>query len=64
MNYSGCKGCVHLCAKPQVCLLEDDLLPYYQKIKKADAVVGEHHSPLASEKYPGMILVVAYPNGL
>lgn len=39
LNYSGCKGCVQLCAKPQVCLYEDDLLPYYQKIKEADAVV-------------------------
>jgi len=39
LKYSGCRGCVQLCAKPQVCLYEDDLLPYYQKIKEADAVV-------------------------
>jgi multimeric flavodoxin WrbA len=39
LNYSGCKGCVHLCARPQVCKLDDDLLPYYQKVKEADAVV-------------------------
>ena len=39
LNYSGCKGCVQLCAKPQLCRLDDDLLPYYQKIKDADAVV-------------------------
>ena len=39
LNYSGCKGCVQLCARPQVCKLEDDLLPYYQKLKDADAVV-------------------------
>jgi len=39
LNYSGCKGCVELCAKPQVCMLEDDLFPYYQKIREADAVV-------------------------
>jgi multimeric flavodoxin WrbA len=39
LNYSGCKGCVHLCARPRVCMLEDDLQPYYQKIKEADAVV-------------------------
>lgn len=37
--YSGCKGCSWLCARPQVCMLEDDLRPYYQKIKQADAVV-------------------------
>ena len=39
LNFSGCKGCVQLCAKPQVCQLEDDAQPYYQKIKDADAVV-------------------------
>ncbi len=39
LSYSGCKGCVQLCAKPQVCMLEDDLLPYYEKIRQADAVV-------------------------
>ncbi len=39
LNYSACKGCVQLCARPQVCKLEDDLLPYYQKLKEADAVV-------------------------
>ncbi|MHC4405489.1 MAG: flavodoxin family protein [Planctomycetota bacterium] len=39
LDYSGCKGCVQLCAKPQVCKLEDDVQPYYEKIKQADAVV-------------------------
>ena len=39
LTYSGCKGCVQLCAVPQVCRLQDDLFPYYQKIKEADAVV-------------------------
>ena len=39
LNYSACKGCVWLCAPPQVCQLEDDLFPYYQKVKEADAVV-------------------------
>jgi len=37
--YSGCKGCSWLCAKPQVCTLQDDLQPYIQKVKEADAVV-------------------------
>ena len=37
--YSGCKGCSWLCAEPQVCVLEDDLFPYYQKIKEADAII-------------------------
>ncbi len=39
LNYSACKGCVWLCAKPQVCKLEDDLLPYLPKVREADAVV-------------------------
>ncbi len=39
LNYSGCKGCVQLCARPQVCRLADDAQPYYQKVKEADAVV-------------------------
>ncbi len=39
LNYSACKSCVWLCAGPQVCCLEDELLPYYQKVKEADAVV-------------------------
>ena len=39
LNYSGCKGCVQLCAMPQVCMLEDDARPYFEKIKQADAVV-------------------------
>lgn len=39
LNYSACKGCVWLCAGPQVCQLEDDLFPDYQKVKEADAVV-------------------------
>jgi len=39
LNYSGCKGCVQLCAKPRVCRLEDDARPFYHKIREADAVV-------------------------
>lgn len=39
LTFSGCKGCVHLCARPQVCKLDDELQPYYEKIKEADAVV-------------------------
>ena len=39
LTYSACKGCVWRCADPQICQLEDDLLPYYQKVKDADAVV-------------------------
>ncbi len=37
--YTGCRGCVQLCARPRRCMLEDDLLPYYEKILEADALV-------------------------
>ncbi len=39
LNYSACKGCVWLCAGPQVCKLDDDLFPYLPKVREADAVV-------------------------
>ncbi len=51
IDYAACKGCVWLCAGPEVCLLEDDLLPYYQKVKEADAVVlGSpiHHGTISA----------------
>jgi len=39
LNFSGCKGCVQLCARPQVCKLDDEAQPYYEKVKEVDAVV-------------------------
>ncbi len=39
LSFSGCKGCVQLCARPQLCQLEDDAQQFYQKVKDADAVV-------------------------
>ena len=39
LTYSGCKGCVDRCARPQRCVLEDDLLPWYEAIREADALV-------------------------
>ncbi len=39
LAFTGCKGCVDLCASPQVCRLDDEAGPYYQKMKEADAVV-------------------------
>jgi multimeric flavodoxin WrbA len=39
LTYSGCKGCVARCARPQRCMLEDDLLPWYEAIREADALV-------------------------
>jgi multimeric flavodoxin WrbA len=54
LTYSGCKGCVQLCAKPLVCKLEDDLLPYYEKVKAADAVV------IGSPVYFGSVNATTY----
>jgi hypothetical protein len=39
LRFSGCRGCVARCAAPKVCTLDDDLLPHYQTLKEADAVV-------------------------
>ncbi len=39
LSFSGCKGCVQLCAGPQVCKLKDDAQPYYEQILDADAIV-------------------------
>jgi multimeric flavodoxin WrbA len=49
LTVSGCKGCVDLCAIPQVCRLDDEAGPYFQKIKEADAVV------LGSAVYSGSV---------
>jgi hypothetical protein len=51
--FSGCKGCVQLCASPQVCRLEDDAYPYYQKIKEADAIV------IGAAVYSGSVNAIA-----
>ncbi len=39
MIYSPCKACVQLCAKDNLCKLEDDLKDYYPKIISASALV-------------------------
>ncbi len=39
LDFSACKGCVQLCADPEVCKLDDALLPYIQKVKEADGIV-------------------------
>ena len=39
LNYAACRGCVWLCAEPQICQLEDDLAPYLPKLTEANAVV-------------------------
>ncbi len=39
LQFSGCKGCVDLCAKSRECRLDDEAMPYYARLKKADAIV-------------------------
>ena len=53
LTFSGCKGCVDLCAVPQVCRLDDEAGPYYQRIKEADAIV------LGSAVYSGSVNAIS-----
>jgi multimeric flavodoxin WrbA len=39
LSYSPCRACVELCAKDNVCKLDDGLKPYYPKLIEAEAVV-------------------------
>ena len=39
LSYSPCRACAHLCADDNLCKLEDDLKPFYKKLKEADAIV-------------------------
>ena len=37
--FSPCRACVHLCAKDNICALEDDLKPLYPQLIEAEALV-------------------------
>jgi NAD(P)H-dependent FMN reductase len=39
LNYMGCRGCAAKCAGNELCPVEDDLRPYFPKIKEAEALV-------------------------
>ena len=39
LDFAPCRGCAHLCAKSNICPIEDDLLPYFEPILEADALV-------------------------
>lgn len=39
LRYDPCRACAHLCAKTNLCPLEDDLKPYFEPILKAEALV-------------------------
>jgi len=39
LDFVPCRGCAHLCAKSNICPLEDDLRPYFEPILEADALI-------------------------
>jgi len=39
LSYAPCRACVHLCAKDNLCKLDDDLKPLYARIIQAEALV-------------------------
>ena len=49
LDYVPCRGCADLCAKSNICPLEDGLRPYFESIRDADALV------LASPVHAGTI---------
>ena len=49
LEFVPCRGCAHLCAKSNICPLEDGLRPYFEPILEADALV------LASPVHSGTI---------
>lgn len=49
LDYMPCRGCAHLCAKTNICPLEDGLRPYFELIRDAEALV------LASPVHAGTI---------
>ncbi len=39
LRFDSCRACAHLCAATNICPLEDDLRPYFEPIRDADAIV-------------------------
>ncbi|MHC4202216.1 MAG: flavodoxin family protein, partial [Planctomycetota bacterium] len=39
LNFLPCRGCAHLCARSNICPVEDDLRPFLEPILEADALV-------------------------
>ena len=39
IRYDPCRACAHLCARTNLCPLEDDLKPYFEPIRDAEALV-------------------------
>jgi len=39
LRYDPCRACAHLCARTSLCPLDDDLKPYFEPIRDAEALV-------------------------
>lgn len=39
LKYDSCRACAHLCAAANICPLDDDLKPYFELIRDAEALV-------------------------
>ena len=39
LRYDPCRACAHLCARTNLCPLDDDLRPYFEPIRDAEALV-------------------------
>lgn len=39
LRYDPCRACAHLCAKTNMCPLDDDLKPYFEPILRSEALV-------------------------
>jgi multimeric flavodoxin WrbA len=40
LKFLPCRGCAHLCARSNMCPVEDDLRPFLEPILEADALGG------------------------
>jgi multimeric flavodoxin WrbA len=39
LKYDSCRACAHLCAASNICPLDDELKPYFEPIRDAEALV-------------------------
>ena len=57
LNYVPCRACAHLCASTNLCPLADDLQPYFEPIRDAEALVlgsPVHHGDVSGWLYSFM----------
>ena len=49
LRYDPCRACAHLCARTNICPLDDDLEPYFEPLMNAEALVLS--TPIHIEAY-------------